>query len=271
MKKITYSIIMGVALLLGGCEPIRYEVDNTGILTDVSQIEATVTKVTRNGYDNVAHVHCTSPVLCQWSDGINTFIGTEGDFTLLLQGENTITLTARAADGKTYTKTFPFSVSKAPELPDYYEKLFGDPLGEGKEWEWNTDWPAPDGGPVGQLIMAGTPSTGRDYWGWAPAPIVPEEGIGAKMKFKLLGAEVIKYGVNGAEIAKGKFLLDMTPNSIYASLGTFTFVGTNILSPVNPCSGEFGTTYTITYLDDDHLMFYISGDCSWYILFNAVP
>jgi hypothetical protein len=266
---------MGVALLLGGCEPIRYEVENTDILTDASQIEATVTKVTRNGYDNVAHVHCTSPVLCQWTDGINTFIGTEGDFTLLLQGENTITLTARAADGKTYTKTFPFSVSQAPEVPDYYEKLFGDPLGEGKEWEWNTTWNAPDGGPAGWLIMAGAaPAASRDYWGWVPDLVGPE-GIGAKMKFKLLGAEVIKYGVNGAEIAKGKFLLDMTPNSIYASLGTFTFVGTNILSPTDPCgAGEFGTTYTITYLDDDHLMLFTSGGgcgSGWYYVFNAVP
>jgi hypothetical protein len=219
---------------------------------------------------NKVHVRCTSPVICQWSDGVNTLTATEGILIILIPGQQTITLTARTPDGKTHTKDFPVTVEEMTEpVSPAYGFFFGN--GE-KYWEWNTTWQAPDG-PTGHLIMAAAaPATSRDYWGWIPDLSGPE-GIGAKMKFTLQGKRVTKYDAGGTELSAGSFDFDMTPNSIFGSLGTLTFRGTNILYPTDPCgAGEWDTTYTITYLDDDHLMLFTSGggcSCGWYYVFNA--
>jgi hypothetical protein len=272
MKKIFFYVM--TAALLTRCEPIIHEVSNTGILTDASQIEATVTKVTRDGYDNIAHVHCSSPVLCSWTDGISTFIGTEGDLTVTFGGSNTITLTARAADGKNYTKDFPITVTSAPEPPAYYKQLFGDPSVGEKYWEWNTTQVAPGRDSAGEkMIMAGSaPSDSRDYWGWTPSPddYMANEGTGAKMKFSLRGQRITKIGVNGTETGSGTLVLDMMPNSIYESVGTITFAGTNVLCPLSG-NGELGNTWTICHLDDDLLMlFNATSESGWYYVFTAV-
>jgi hypothetical protein len=273
MKKILY--ILTTALLFAGCEPIIHEVGNTNIV-DASQIEATVEKRTVDGFDNVVHVHCTSPVLCRWTDGISTFIGTEGDLKVMFEGNNTITLTARAANGQEYTKDFPVTITSTPEPPAYYAQLFGDPsIGE-KYWEWNTTVNAPDAedDKTGARIMAGKePKEKRDYWGWIPSPDddVPNEGIGAKMKFTLRGMGITKIGVDGAETGSGSLNLDMTPdNNIYKSVGTITFVGTNVLCPIGPqTKNEFKSTWTICHLDDDLLMLFNTDTDGWYYVFTA--
>jgi hypothetical protein len=276
MKRRGYTMLI-FALLAGvwACDPVTDPVSETagGTIASASELQATVTVAQVNGKKtNKVHVCCTSPVICQWSDGVNTLTATEGDMIMLTQGQQTITLTARTPDGKTFTKDFSVLVE---EMTEPVDPAFGYFFGNGeKYWEWNTDWDAPDGGPVGHLIMAAAePAASRDYWGWIPE-LSGSEGMGAKMKFTLQGKLVTKYDVDGAEIASGSFDFDMTPNSIFGSLGTLTFKNTNILYPTDPCgAGEFGTTYTITYLDNDHLMLFTSGGgCSsgWYYVFSAV-
>jgi hypothetical protein len=272
MNKTFYTITIA-ALLFAGCDPVRDEVENSSSITNASQIEATVTTIQRDGYDNTVHVRCTSPVLCSWTDGVRTFVGTEGDLEVMFEGNRTITLTARAADGKTYTKEYTVNITNAPAPPAYYELLFGDPNGTGKVWEWNTTWTAPERETPGEKrIMAGiNPGDKRDYWGWTPEP-EGDEGIGATMKFMLFGQKIIKYKADGTVISEGTLSIDMTPNKIYESKGTLTFVGTNVLSPISPNEGqgEFGTTYTITFLDDEHLMLYTADASSgWYYVFTA--
>ncbi|MDR3367456.1 MAG: hypothetical protein LBO71_10900 [Prevotellaceae bacterium] len=274
MKTISCYILALAALALWACEPITNIIDEApgGNISSAGELQATVAIVQKDGYSNIAHVHCSSPVLCSWTDGINTFVGTEGNLEVVFAGDQTITLTARTADGKEYTKDFPVTVASAPEPPAYYGLLFGDPNGDGKTWEWSTKV-APGREAAGEkMIMAGSAPSGenRDYWGWCPEPTyVPNEGVGAKMKFTLRGKRVTKIGVDGKETGSGSLDLNMTPNSIAYSVGTITFKGTNVLCPVSG-NGELGSTWTICHLSEDLLLLFNANSSSgWYYVFTA--
>ncbi|MDR2467022.1 MAG: hypothetical protein LBD35_06475 [Prevotellaceae bacterium] len=283
MKNIAKNMICTAAATmilasLISCEPITKEIGAGDAISSVDQIRASVTQ---EGNTNKVHVYCSSPVVCQWTDGVNLLTSNEGDLILLVRGAQTIVMTAMAADGKTFTKEFSVNVSdmKYPVDPAY-GLLFGS--GE-KTWVWNTTsgWAAPDGGPAGPLIMCGgSPSSGRDYWGWTPDDMssqceeagVADEGLGAKMVFALSGKKVSKYDPSGKQISRGSLNFDMTPTSVYGSLGTLTFAGTNILYPRdrNGNTEWSFSSFTIAYLDDEHLMLFTpSSNGGWYYVFNA--
>lgn len=277
MKYIFYIIAtFAILLLFPACEPIVEDANVGEVVTSADQIHAEVTSVVINGKKaNKVLVKCTSPVICQWTDGVNTLSSNNGELTLLVQGQQTIELKAMAADGTTFSKEFNVTVEDMYyPVPAAYGLFFGS--GE-KTWVWNTNWNAPDGGPVGALIMSGgAPGSGRDYWGWTPTlsdkKDVCNEGEGSKMVLTLNGKKITKYDPQGKVVGTGSINFDMTPNNIYGSLGTLTFAGTNILFPYdyNNMAPWASNTFTITYLDDDHLMLFTpSSNGGWYYVFNA--
>jgi hypothetical protein len=284
MKNIFY-IIAAFALIsfFPACEPIVEDANVGEVVTSADQIQAEVNSVVMNGKKtNKVTVKCKSPVVCQWTDGVNTLSSNDGELTLLIEGQQTIEVKALAADGTIFTKEFDVTVEDMyyPVSPAY--ALF---FGSGtKTWVWNSadGWNAPDGGPAGAIIMSGgAPSSGRDYWGWTPEDLssqckangYPDEGAGSQMVLTLKGKKIVKYGPTGTVVGTGSINFDMTPTSIYGSLGTLTFVGTNILFPYDR-NGNVPwrfSTFTITYLDDEHLMLFTpSSNGGWYYVFNAV-
>jgi hypothetical protein len=289
MKKIlAYLIIMSTATLFAGCDPL---VDETGVgalITDASQLEATITPVLTDGkVSNKLLVACKSPVLCQWSvDGGKPFIRNDGTMSLSKPGLQTVTLTARAADGKVFTKTFPPINVEVMEEPEW-GYLFGS--AGTKEWTWNADWAVPgteavEGIDVGPIILApAEPASITDFaaiFAFQTAPFDPDEGAGAKMKFTLNSTTVAKYNPSGVEIGSGSVILELGPSTVSGALGTLTFVDTNILYPYDVLSGLFfgalgplpTSTFTICYLDNAHMVLHVNADFwGYYYVFSALP
>jgi hypothetical protein len=289
MKKIlTYLIILSTAILFAGCEPLVNETDMGELITDASQIDATITPVLKDGkVSNKLLVECKSPVLCQWSsDGGKPFIRNNGAMSLSKPGQQTITLTARAADGKMLTKTFPPITVEVMDEPEW-GYLFGQ--SGAKEWTWNTNWVVPgteaiDGINVGPIILApAEPTSITDFaaiFAFQTVPADPNEGAGAKMKFTLNGTTVTKYNPTGTEIESGTVMLEVGPTTISGSLGTLTFLNTNVLYPYDVLSGLFfgalgplpTSTFTICYLDNEHMVLHVNANFwGYYYVFTAVP
>jgi hypothetical protein len=283
MKKILiYSIIvMGTAMLFAGCDPIVNEIGVGDLITDASQIDATITPILKDGkVSNKLQVQCKSPVLCQWTaDGGKPFIRNDGIMGLSKPGQQTITLTARAADGKMLTKTFPSITVEVMEEPEW-GYLFGN--SGVKEWTWNTSWVVPgteavDGIDVGPIILApAAPTSTTDFAAFMALQMPsfdPNEGFGAKMRFSLNGTTVAKYRPNGTEIESGMVILEFGSTSILGALGTITFVNTNILAPTDPFMGTpLSSTFTICYLDAGHMVLHVNqGFFGWYYVFEALP
>ncbi|GHT42906.1 hypothetical protein AGMMS49965_15480 [Bacteroidia bacterium] len=289
MKKIfLFFAVFAATALWTGCEPIVDKHDAGGSIA-ATELQATATSVVKDGKNtNKVHVRCTSPVLCQWSDGVNTLTATEGYLTLLLTGEQTITLTAMTADGTTLTKSFTVNVEDMTEPVD---PAFGFFCGSGeKVWEWNTTEDVPEhvvespGDPhIWALCMAGTKPDGKyDFWGWRPDPAdlsaqcadngYANDGTGATMKFILSGKKFEKYDKDGTKIGEGKFEFDMTPTSVYGSVGKLTIKDTSILFPYDRNSGSVpyaGSEFSIIHVDNDRMLLYISASCGWYYAFTA--
>lgn len=279
MKKIIYSIISFVLVaVFSSCDPI---VDREGVgalITSADQIQATVTPIVFNGQNtNKVKVHCTSPVLCQWSDGVKTYISNDTAMTLFATGDQTITLTGLAADGSKYAKDYSVKIDlmKYPVLPQYgylcgtssktwtwaETKCFGN----GHAYEWN---------PV---------NTKPEWWVLGPADVtsqcvekgLPKEGLGAKMTFTLRGTKLVKTDADGVTLSSGKFAIDMTPDSHSWSTGTMTLTGANIL-----CGYDFNgnmapwSQYAITYLDETTLILgakeHAPNTGFWYWVFKAM-
>ncbi|KAA6320035.1 hypothetical protein EZS27_030141 [termite gut metagenome] len=282
MKRIFY-IITAFALisLFPACEPIVEEANVGTIVKDASELKVTIGALYgEDGYLYKVQARCESAVLCQWTDGINTSTKNDGEFAFTFSGDQYLTLNAFTADGRILTKNVEVKGVIAPPAYPAYGFLFGYTNSietAEKSWVWNDNWDAPDGGPVGAIIMSGgAPSSGRDYWGWTPLlsdkKDVCNEGEGSKMVLTLKGKKITKYDPQGKVVGQGSINFDMTPTSVYGSLGTLTFAGTNILFPYdyNNMAPWSSSTFTITYLDDDHLMLFIpSSNGGWYYVFNA--
>jgi hypothetical protein len=285
MKNIFYIIAAFVLIsFFPACEPIVEKANVGEIVQNESELKVTIGALSgENGYLYKVQARCESPVTCQWTDGINTSTRNDGEFAFTFSGDQILTLTALTADGRILTKDFAVTGVKAPPAPPVYTYLFGNTAvaNASKTWVWSTNWNAPDGGPVGPIIMSGgEPSSGRDYWGWNPNDLsaqciengYPDEGAGAKMVLTLRGKKIVKYSPTGTIVGQGSINFDMTPSSIYGSLGTLTFAGTNILYPYDRNGNVPWTfnTFTITYLDDDHLVLWTkSSNGGWYYVFNA--
>jgi hypothetical protein len=273
MKKIFYTVaVVLITALWVACEP-GTESESVGtLLTSADQLQAEVTSVVVNGKNaNKVQVKCSSPVVCQWTDGVSTLSSNEGELTLLLVGNQTVTLTAMAADGKKYTKDFSVNVEElAFAVPPEYALFCGS--GE-KVWTW---------APTDCFGNGGDSDTGPAWWILQPADIaeqctgknLPADGAGASMKFVLKGKQMIKTSADGATAA-GIFDFDMTAGRSGWSIGTLTLTGTNILCgyDFNDAAFQPWTTYDIISLDNNKLVIgaqeHDPNTNYWYWVFNA--
>lgn len=274
MKNLYYSIITLVLVsLFVSCDPIVDEKGVGELITSADQIEATITPIIQNGKNtNKVKVHCTSPVSCQWTDGVNTYTTTETEMTLLLPGKQTLTLSAMAADGKIYEKKFEYNVELMfYPVPPQYAYFCGS--GE-KKWTWADKECFGNGGGSDQ---------GPAWWKLNPADIkeqcegkkLPLDGVGATMQFVLNGKKMIKTTMDGV-VYEGKFNFDMTNGVTGWSLGTLTFANTNILCgyDFNDAKHAAWTTYNIIYLDDKKMVLgaqeHAPNTNYWYWVFKAL-
>ncbi|GHT13134.1 hypothetical protein AGMMS4956_08820 [Bacteroidia bacterium] len=263
MKNILYSVV-GVAILtFAACEPITDTYSEGQVVASASELKATAEAVVVNGKNsNKVYVHCTSPVLCQWTDGVNTLSATEGYLTLLLTGEQTITLTATAANGSKFTKEFTVTID---ELTEPVDPAYGYFCGDGaKKWTWihgTRCWCNGDGNGIDCEAC---------WWGVEDDEIadqmdgkgLPNEGFGATMEFVLSGKKMIKTDADG-NVTTGKFEFDMTPQKTDNwdgvvdnwAIGKLSFINTNILFP-NDVNHDLDvwTEYGIIELTDDRLV-----------------
>lgn len=273
MKYIFNSIIAGVltALFLA-CDPIVDEKGVGEVITSADQIQATITPVVQNGLNtNNVKVSCTSPVSCQWTDGVNLYASSETELTLLLAGSQTITLNALAADGTVFEKKFEYNVESMyyPVAPEY-----GYFCGAGeKVWTWADTKCFGNGGGS---------DTGPAWWILNPEDIkeqcvsknLPLDGKGATMQFILSGKKMIKTTMDGVKY-EGKFDFDMTAGTSGWSLGTVTFTNTNILCgyDFNDASYSAWSKYNIIYLDDEKMVLgaqeHAPNSNYWYWVFKA--
>ncbi len=274
MKNLFYSTItLVIALLFVACDPIE-DTNSVGtIITSADQIEATVTPVVIDGQNtNKVIVHCTSPVVCQWTDGISTYTSNNTEMLLLVKGTQTINLSAKAADGTIFEKEFSVNVENMHfEVPAEYGYFCGS--GE-KVWTWA------DSGCFGN---GGGTDAGPAWWILNPEDIaeqcsskgLPADGVGAAMTFTLKGLKMTKTSADGTQFA-GNFKFDMNAGREGWSLGTVTFAKTNIL-----CGYDFNaegftawSTYHIIYLDDEKMILgaqeHAPNSNYWYWVFKAL-
>ena len=143
MKNLFYSILtLAFISLLVACDPIVNDVGINNLITSADQIQATVTPVVVDGKNsNKVQVHCTSPVLCQWTDGILTYVNNDTEMILFSTGDITITLNALASDGNQLTKTFQVKVDEMSFPVDPHWALFAGEGSAGKTWVWAFDVP----------------------------------------------------------------------------------------------------------------------------------
>jgi len=143
MKKIFYSILtIAFIFLCAACDPLVEKADVGNVLTSADQIQATVTPLVVNGQNsNKVAVHCTSPVLCQWTDGILTYISNDTVMTLFTTGDVTITLNALAANGNQFSKTYSVQIDEMTFPVDPHWAIFAGEGVEGKTWVWALDIP----------------------------------------------------------------------------------------------------------------------------------
>lgn len=278
MKKLIYSIIsFAVIAIFSACDPIVDREDVGALITSADQIQATVTPIVFNGQNtNKVKVHCTSPVLCQWTDGVETYISNDTAIVLFVPGTQTISLTALAADGTKFTKDYSVKVDlmKYPVQPQ-----FGYLCGTGtKTWTWADTKCFGNG-----HAYAWEPvNTKPEWWVLSPADVttqcaekgLPKEGLGAKLKFTLKGTQMTKIDADGKTLSTGKFKFNMTPDSHNWAIGTFTLTGTNIL-----CGYDFNgalapwSEYAITYMDENTLILGVQEHAPntnyWYWVFKA--
>lgn len=254
------------------CDPIVDKTDVGEVITSADQIEAFITPVTHDGLKtNKVKVSCSSPVSCQWTDGVNLYSSSETELTLLVPGVQTITLKALAADGTLLEKTFEYTVESMyyPVDPEYGYFCGG---GE-KVWTWAETKCFGNGG--------GSDS-GPAWWILNPEDIkqqcvdknLPLDGKGATMQFILKGKKMIKTTMDGVKY-EGKFDFDMTKGTSGWSLGTVTFANTNILCGYDFNDAGFAawSTYNIIYLDNEKMVLgaqeHSPNSNYWYWVFKA--
>jgi hypothetical protein len=274
MNKLFYIALTFVLVaVFAACDPI-VDVQGVGtIITSADQIQATVTPVMDGTLKtNKVKVHCTSPVLCQWTDGVKNYISNDTVMTLFVTGSINVKLTAMAADGTLLTKNFTAAVDemKYPVAPQY-----GYFCGSGtKTWTWA------DAACFGN---GGGSDTKPAWWVLNPADLasqysgknLPADGLGATMQFTLNGLSMTKTSVGGATAA-GIFSFDMTAGKAGWSIGTITFLNTNILGgyDFNATGYTAWSTYNIISLDANKMVLgaqeHAPNSNYWYWVFKAL-
>ncbi|GHT55188.1 hypothetical protein AGMMS49982_20840 [Bacteroidia bacterium] len=285
-KTFLFFAVFAATALWTGCEPIVDKHDAGGSIA-ATELQATATSVVKDGKNtNKVYVHCTSPVLCQWSDGVNTLSATEGYLTLLLTGEQTITLTAMTADGTTLTKSFTVNVD---DLTEPVDPAYGYLCGTGsKKWTWQSADCYGNGNPS-SLAPEWSKSSITDVDGMCVAKSLPHEGTNATMEFTLMGKKMVKKDADGNE-TPGTFNFEMKNFAVKESLwswmdpywspddpfaiGTMAFYNTNILFPYDiNYNNAVVTNYYIVSLSDTELILAAittNQEVSWYETFYWV-
>ena len=284
MKNLFYSILTLVCIsLFASCDPLVNNVGVGNVVTSADQIQATVTPIVVNGQNsNKVAVHCTSPVLCSWTDGILTYVSNDTVMTLFTTGDVTITLNALAADGSSLTKTYSAQVDEMSFPVDPHWELFCGSGTEGKTWVWATDIPdkwAPGVTAGGVYGNGGYLENNAPTW-WMPD--ISTLGVADdKMTFDLNGGANFTLVTGNNQVQdngqpkglpagtyKGSFKFDFskaiaTNSPPGASGGSDWSIGTLTLSGgptvslgYQPNTGNFEpiTVYNILYLDDNVMM-----------------
>ena len=269
MNKIFYIISAFILVaLFSACEPIVNPVDMGAIITSADKLQATVTPV-MNGTKktNKVIVNCTSPVSCQWTDGVKNYVSNNTEMILFVTGDIEITLKAMTADGTVLTKKF---TTKVDEIKYPVEPQYGYFCGSGvKTWVW-----APDNKTIGPRIW-GNGGNGDDYPGWwgRSAADAAEEGIDmtGKMVFTLNGLKFSRTE-NGVT-TNGIFSFDMGVKKYSKCIGQVTFVGTSILHGISQNDGKkVVNVFNIIKLNDNEMVLMYATESNnyegWFWMFK---
>ena len=269
MNKIFYyTSTFILVLLFMACEPVVNPVDMGTVITSADQIQATVTPVMNGSKkSNKVKVSCTSPVNCQWTDGVKTYIGSEKEMILFVTGENPIKLSAMAADGTVYTKEFKVTVD---EITFPVEPQYGYFCGSGvKTWVWATDNTT-----IGPRIW-GNGGNGDTYPGWwgRSAADAADDGIdiNGKMTFTLNG---LKFGrTQNGVTTNGLFSFDMSVKKFSQCIGQLTLLNTTILHGISQNDGKkVVNVFNIIKLNDNEMVLMYATESNnyegWFWMFK---
>lgn len=239
-----FSLLVA-SLSFVACDPIEDREKMTGSIT-ADQIQATVTVEQVNGKNvNKVKFSCSSPISCQWSNGVNVLSASSGELLLFLQGEQMITLTGLNSDGTIVTKEFPVTVDEMYyEVPAEYAMLCGS---GSKKWTWDTEVNGGAWGNMGYKADSGENFANNGsgtWWSCAPADLADqlshstigsptgEENADAYMTWTLSGTKIETFTPSGTLIRSGKFSLNNYSKKEEGwSIGTLTTTAEAILWP----------------------------------------
>jgi len=269
MKKLINILLTSIFLaIFASCDPIENREGVGALITSADQIQATVTPIQDNGKNtNKVKVSCTSPVSCQWTDGVKNYVSNDTEMTLFVKGTQTITLKAMAADGTVLTKDFSVTVD---EMKYAVEPQYGYFCGSGsKTWVWATDNTIQNGRIWGN---GGNGDSSPGWWGRSAADAVDDNiDINSTMTFTLNG---LKFSRTEAGVTTtGKFSFDMTTHKMSQSIGSVTFSGTTIPHGISQNDGKKVVyVFDIIKLTDDEMILMYPTDSNnyegWFWIFK---
>jgi hypothetical protein len=261
MNKIIYILSTFILVaLFTACDPI-VDVQSVGtVITSADQIVATVTPVMDGTLKtNKVKVHCTSPVSCQWTDGVKTYISNDTVMTLFVKGDIAIKLSAMAADGTIFTKDFTTTVEK---MKYDVEPQYGYLCGNGsKTWVWATDNTT-----CGPRIWGNGGNTDKypSWWGRSAADAADDNiDINGSMTFTLNG--LLFSRTESGATTTGTFSFDMTTKKYSQCIGQITFKGTTILHGISQNDGKKVVyVFNIIKLTDDEMVLMYATESNTY-------
>lgn len=254
---------------LSACQPLDNREEMTGNIS-VEDIQATVRVEQINGKNvNKVFFECSSPISCQWSNGVETHATSSGEMLMFLTGEQTVTLTGLCGDGSVVTKDFPVTVDELYyEVAPEYAMFCGS--GE-KTWTWQEtetmgNGSATSGGPDWWTLNA------EDMAEQCAGKNLDADGKGAYMTFVLNGMKMIKTSADGKK-TEGTFMFSMQETTEPVGIGLLNLNGTNIL-----CGHDFNdpgfaawSEYTIISLSEDKMVLGVKEHAPnknyWYYVF----
>jgi len=274
MNKLFYIIFTVIFMaLFTSCDPIQEKIGYGDVITSADQLQATITNVMDNNQKtNKVRVHCTSPVNCQWTDGVNTVVGSDTVMTLMATGALKVTLNTLTADGTKLTKDYTVQVDemKFPIAPQY--AYF---CGAGsKTWTWTDAEKCFGNGGDSDTKPAWWTLTATDVADQCTGKSLPAEGLGATMKFTLNNGLFLDKTTADNKTTSGKFKFDMTNiKKVGWSIGKLTVTNTNILFgyDINASGNPAFGVYDIIYLDANKMVLSALGKdgTNWYWVFKA--
>jgi len=260
MKKVIIYSFFIMAVTFIACDPIENR-DNIGSAITADEIEATVTVAQENGLNvNYVYCECSSPISCEWTNGVIKKQSNYAELIMFVPGEQTITLKGLCADGTVITKEFTVTVDA---LSDTYpvDAEYGYFCGSGsKNWVWNTkDYTNTYG--MGGWGADASPG----WWGMsandgAGSMNRAGEGNGASMTFTLYGKTLVKNKTDGStesgtfDFDMGTYEMNFWDASQQWSIGKFYTSGTTVLIGRGTEVDAPVTEYDIVSLNDSTMI-----------------